>query len=102
MSFLFSYSFFERPIKISVNPLTLQFAIVFKEFVKFFYFNYYSVKNFFTLKIKNVYDVRYVGRGEKMIVACSDGAIYLLDSFTFSQTKLIDFYGEITDVSMID
>lgn len=63
MSYLFSYNFFEKPLKLSVNPLTLQFAIVFKEFVKFFYFNYYCVKNYYTLKIKNVNEVRYIGRG---------------------------------------
>lgn len=79
-----------------MNPLTLQFVVVFKEFVKFCYFDYYQIKNYYTLKIKNVADVKFVGRGEKIVLACYDGSIYLLDSYTLTETKLMEFYGEVS------
>lgn len=80
---LFSHTFFEKPIKITINPLTLHFAIVFREFVKFFYFCQSEFKNYFTLKIKNIAEVRYIGRGEKMLICGADGVLYLVDSYTF-------------------
>ena len=69
----------------TVNPLTMHFAIVFKEFVKFFHFDYSQFKNYFTLKIKNVSDLRYIGSGEKMILCTNDGVIHLIDSYRFTE-----------------
>lgn len=60
---LFNHTFFEKPIKITVNPLTLHFAVIFKEFVKFFYFCHSDIKHYYTLKLKNINEVRYIGRG---------------------------------------
>lgn len=54
------------------------------------------------MKIKNVNEVRYISRGEKIIVVCNDGNIYLVDSYTFVQTKLMDFYGEVSEADMLD
>ncbi len=61
----------------------MHFAIIFKDFVKFFYFNYYSIRDYFTMKVKNVLDVKYVLNGSKIVVSCADGFIYLLDAYTF-------------------
>ena len=55
--------FFEKALKVSVCPLTHHFAVLFKEFVKFYHFDYSEVHNYYTLKIKNVNDVRYTQKG---------------------------------------
>jgi hypothetical protein len=68
--------------------LTLHFAIIFKEFVKFFYFNYYSIKNYFTLKVKNILDVEYVDRGSKVMISTLEGFVYLLDAYSFEEEKI--------------
>lgn len=99
---LFSHNFFEKPLKIVVNPLTLHFVIIFKEFVKFFYFNYYSIKNYFTLKMKSVVDIEYTPKGDKLIITCNDGIIYLLDTYSFMEEQILEFYGQPIEAKMID
>ena len=61
----------------------MHFVIVFKEFVKFFYFNYTSVKNYFTLKIKNIVEAQYVLSGSKILIATLEGFVYLIDAYSF-------------------
>ena len=99
---MFSHGFFEKPSKITVNPLTMQVVVVFKEFVKFFIFSYSRIKTLYTLKIKNVTEARYVGTGEKIVICTSDGIVHLMDSYTFVSVPLLDFYGEVAEVQMID
>jgi hypothetical protein len=99
---LLTHTFFEKPVKIAVSPLTLHFAIIFKEFVKFFYFNYHSIKNYYTLKIKHVVDLEYVNRGAQILLTCADGLIYLLDAYRFTEEKVLEFYGEPAEARMVD
>jgi hypothetical protein len=61
----------------------MHFVIVFKEFVKFFYFNYSTIKNYFTLKIKNIVDAQYVLNGSKILIATIEGIVSLIDAYSF-------------------
>lgn len=73
--------------------MTFHFAIIFKEFVKFFFFNYLSIKNYFTLKLKHVVDLEYINRGAQILITCIDGMVYLVDAYRFQEEKILEFYG---------
>jgi hypothetical protein len=102
MTRLFTHTFFERPVKLTVSPLTMHFAVIFKEFIKFCHFSYSEFRDYFTLKVKNVAEVKYVGGGELILLGCSDGLIHLIDAYTFEERVLMNFYGELADADLID
>jgi hypothetical protein len=44
--------------------------------------------------MKSVVDVEYSPKADKLIVTCNDGIIYLLDSYSFMDEKILEFHGE--------
>lgn len=37
-----------------------------------------------------------------MLISCSDGMIFLVDSYSFREEKILEFYGEPIESKMID
>ena len=51
---LFTTSFFEKPISISIHPNGSNLVVHFREFIKFFKFQYENIQSYYTLNIRNI------------------------------------------------
>ena len=60
MEKVFESTFFEIPLSISMHPIGVHFILVFKEFVKFCFYEHSELKFYFTLNIRNVSEARYI------------------------------------------
>ena len=52
--------------------------------------------------MKNVTEAKYIGRGQKIVICTSDGVVHLIDSYRFTEEIVIDFYGEICEMDLIE
>lgn len=54
------------------------------------------------MNLKHVVDLEYINRGAHILFTCIDGMVYLLDAYRFQEEKILEFYGEPSEVKMID
>ena len=89
---LLSVSFFERPLQISIDPYGSVVIIVFKEFVKFFKFQYQKLTQFYTYNVRGVNYAGFSDSGQYIMVVVDD-FLYFLDPFTYETAKNMEAYG---------
>ena len=66
---LFTHSFFEKPLGVSLDPYGSNVVILFREFVKFFKFQYKKLQQFYTYNVRNVNYAAFSPSGEYIIVS---------------------------------
>ena len=68
--------------------------ILFREFVKFFKFQYKKLDQFYTYNVRNVNYAGYTESGQFIIISTED-MLYLLNPFTYETQYMIEAYGDI-------
>lgn len=98
---LFVQSFFERPLGVSIDPYGSVVVIRFREFVKFFNFEYGKLEQFYTFNTRNVNYAGFTSSGEHLLMALDD-MLFFLNPFSFETTRAMEAYGDIKSVSFYD
>lgn len=47
-------------------------------------------------------DAEYVNRGSHLLLTLQDGQLLMIDAYRFTEEKIMDFYGEPAETTMLD